>query len=107
MACRSLVVFGVVYLNHVYIHGFRSVIEATGKLKQWSGTFPWKEAFDCLKWTYDEALQRLFGLGKGICAKMFQNSNAWGVAQEGDADVDLTGTQVQQKCKRSAHEPFI
>ena len=27
-------------INHVYMHSFRSIIEATGKLKQLSGNFP-------------------------------------------------------------------
>ena len=49
-------------LNHVYIHGCRSLIEATEK-------FPGVGAFEHLEWTYDGAFEQLFGLGRGVLKK--------------------------------------
>ena len=64
-------------LNHVYIHGFRSIIEATVKH---SGV----RAFDHLEWTYDGAFEQLFCLGSGEFEQKFsKNSNARGIARGG------------------------
>ena len=72
LACKSV---ACCLLNHVYIHSFRSIIEATEK-------FPGGGAFDHLEWTYDEAFEQLFGLGRGEFAqKFFKNSNARGISR--------------------------
>ena len=69
-------------LNHVYIHSFRSIVEATVKC-------PGVGVFDHLKWTYDGAFKQLFGLGSGEFEQKFsKNSNARG----GCLSFDLTGT---------------
>ena len=46
--------------------------------------FPGVEAFDHLKWTYDEAFEQLFGPGRGAFEQTIsKNSNAQGVAWGG------------------------
>ena len=65
-------------IKHVYMHGFRSIIEATEKLKQLSGNFPGGGAFE-----------RLFGPVRGEFEQKFsKNSNAWGVAR-GDVEASI------------------
>ena len=64
-------------INHVYIHSFQSIAEATEK-------FPWGGgAFDHLEWTYNGAFEQLFGLGRGEFEQKFSKSSnarwvAWG-----------------------------
>ena len=66
-------------LNHVYIHSFRSIIKATEKFPRGGG--------NCnLEWTYDEAFEQLFGLGRGEFEQKFsKNSNARG----GDVEASI------------------
>ena len=62
-------------INHVYIHSFRSIIEATE-------SFPGMGAFDHLEWTYDGTFEQLFGPGGGnFEQKFFKNSNGRGIAR--------------------------
>ena len=50
--------------------------------------FPGLGAFDQLKWTYDEAFEQFFGLGRGEFEQQFsKNSNARGVVR-GIEDVE-------------------
>ena len=58
LTCKSVV------LNHVYIHSFRSITEATER-------FPGVGAFDHLEWTYDGAFEQLFGLVRGEFEQKF------------------------------------
>ena len=47
-------------------------------------------AFDHLEWTYDGAFEQLFGLGSGEFEQKFsKNSNARGVAREGDVEASI------------------
>ena len=76
-------------LNHVYIHGFRSIIEATVKH---SGV----RAFDHLEWTYDGAFEQLFCLGSGEFSKNFPKIQMPGGLPGGGGclSFDSTGTLV-------------
>ena len=68
-------------VNHVYIHSFRNIIEATEK-------FPGMGAFDHLEWTYNGAFEQLFSLWRGEFEQKFsKNSNA-----RGGLSFDLTST---------------
>ena len=73
-------------INHVKMHSFRSIIEATEKLKQYSGNFP---GSGCI-WT-------AFRPGEGgIWTTIFQKFKCRGVARRGGGcwSFDLTGTLV-------------
>ena len=76
VACK-----GVVKINHVYIHSFRSIIEATQKLTSNLVIFPGVEAFE-----------QLFGPVRGGFEQKFsKNSNARGVCWS----FNLTGTDYE------------
>ena len=66
LTCKSL-------LNHVYIHSFWSIIEATGKFPRSGGI--WSPGMDL----DNGAFEQLFGLGRGEFEQKFsKNSNARG-----------------------------
>ena len=69
-------------INHVYMHSFRSIIEATEKLKSNLIIFAGVGAFE-----------QLFGPVRGEFEQRFSKKlNARGVARGGCCSFDLTGT---------------
>ena len=73
-------------LNHVYIHSFWIIIEATEK-------FPGVGVFDHLEWTYKWAFEQRFGLERGNFPKMFQKFKYRGGG--GCLSFALTGTLIR------------
>ena len=87
--------------NHVYIHSFRSIKEATEKFL--GGWGIWS-----LQWTSNGAFEQLFGFVRGEFEQKFsKNLNAWGLPRGRCLIFDLTSTLfLKRECRCLFHFPL-
>ena len=87
-ACTSFVLYLKVFKNHLYYLWHVRVLSIKPCLhtrlpehnESLPKSFPGMGAFDHLEWTYDGAVEQLFGLGRGEFEQKFsKNSNARGL----------------------------